>query len=106
LNDYKRLVQQSILDEETFIKAVFSGRQRGHVIPWRKVVIRPVLIKEKRHIQISYFDDKKDITKNYSDTQVGEKLAELLVLPFKSINVQITNKSFQVQITKKGKGII
>ncbi|MFC1976086.1 SAM-dependent methyltransferase, partial [Chloroflexota bacterium] len=106
MNDYKHLVKQSILDEETFLKAVFSGQQRGHVIPWNKVVVRPVLIKERRHLQFSYFDAKKDITKNYTDAEIVEKLDELLALPFKSINVQTTNQTFQVQITKKGKVII
>jgi hypothetical protein len=105
LNNYKQLVKKSVLAEETFIKAVFSGQRRG-VVPWHKVIVRPVLIKGKRHIQVSHFEAQKDITKNYTDAQMGEKLDELLALPFKSISVQTTDNGFQVQITKKGKAII
>ena len=74
MDNYKQQVKNSILDETTFIKAIFSGQQRGQIAPWKKVIIRPVLIKEARHIQVSHFDSKKDITKNYTDAQVEEKL--------------------------------
>jgi SAM-dependent methyltransferase len=106
LNDYQHLVRNSILDQETFVKATFSSQRHGHVTPWRRVIVRPVLIKNKRHIQVSHFEAKKDITKNYADAEAVEKLDELLALPFKSIYVQTTEQSFQIQITKKGKAIV
>ena len=106
LNDYQHLVRNSILDQETFVKAIFSGQRHGHATPWHRVVVRPVLIKNKRHIQVSHLEAKKDITKNYAGTEAIEKLDELLALPFKNIFVQTTEQSFQVQITKKGKAIV
>jgi SAM-dependent methyltransferase len=106
LDNYKQLIKNHILDEATFIRAVFSGRQRGHVVPWDRVIVRPVLVKNKRHIQISQFDSKKDITKNYTAAQIAEKLDELLDVPFKSVQVQTGDENFQIQITKKGKAIL
>ncbi len=106
MNNYKQLIKKSILDEKRFIRAIFTGRQRGQTLAWNKLVVRPVLLKETRHIQISHFDDKKDITKNYMAAEIGEKLDEILVLPFKNIHVQTSDEEFQIQITKKGKVIV
>jgi len=100
---YMKLVKDSILDERSFAGAVFSGRRRGRVVSWRRVTVRPVLIRNKRHIQFSYFDDKKDITKNYAGSQVAEKVEELLALPFGNIHLQSTDQSVQLQVTRKGK---
>lgn len=104
--EYSDLVKHTILDGQTFVKAVFSGPPRGKALPWAKVTIRPVLIKNERYLQFSYAEPKKDITKNYTGPEVIEKLDELLALPFKSINLQTTHKNISIQITKKGKGII
>lgn len=106
LDNYKQLIRNCILDEKTFTRAVFSGRQRGCVVPWVKVIVRPVLVRDKRHIQISYFDSKKDITKNYTEPQIVEKLDALLDTPFRNIHVQMGDENLQIQITKKGKAIL
>ena len=106
MDDFRQQVKNSILDEAMFIRAVFSGQQRGQAGPWKKVVIRPVLIKGSRHIQISHFDSKKDVTKNYSGPQLAKQLDEVLSIPFKSIQVEAKNDSYQIQITKKGKAIV
>jgi SAM-dependent methyltransferase len=100
---HKRIVKDKILDENTFVRAVFGGQRRGHVVPWNRVVVRPVSIKGQRHVQFSYFDATKDITKNYVGAQVIERLDELLALPFKNITLQTTGEDFQFQITRKGK---
>ncbi len=106
MSDHIERIKRSILDDTVFVKATFSGQQRGQAVPWKKVVVRPVLIKNKRYVQFSYFDARQDTTKNYSGAQLAEKLNELLQLPFKSVFVQTTREAFQVQITKKGKAII
>ena len=62
--EYKQTTRDQILDIETLLRAVFSGSQRGQVLNWTKVVIRPVMIKGQIHLQFSYFDEHKDISKN------------------------------------------
>ena len=65
MNDYKEMVKAHILDEERFVRAVFHGQRRGYKVPWHQVIVRPVLIKGRRHLQFSYHDATRDITKNY-----------------------------------------
>lgn len=106
MDDYRQLVKQNILNADIFVNATFSGRQRGRELAWNQVIVRPVLIKDERQLQVSHFDEKQDITKNFADTQVEDKLDELLSLPFKNISVQTTQQRIHIQFTKKGKAIV
>ena len=101
-DDERRLIKDAILDEDGFVKATFSGQRRGYELPWRRVAVRPVLIRRVRHLQVSYLDDKQDITKNYYGSQADERIDELLALPFSQIYVLTTQREIQVQISRKG----
>lgn len=103
--DYRTAVRELIEDEERFVRASFSGRRRGHSLPWRKVTVRPVEIGGTRHLQFSFLSDTQDISKNFSDTAL-EQLDLLLSMPFRSIDVRTTEGSFQIQVTRKGQAII
>ncbi len=105
-HDYLYLIKNHILDEASFVRATFSGTQRGQTMPWLKLVIRPVMLKNGRNLQFSYFDAKKDITKNYAGDEALEQLEQALTLPFANYTVQTTNGDVQVRITKKGKPFI
>lgn len=104
-SDYKQLVRERILEGGAFIRAVFSGEQKGASVPWMKVVVRPVELKGQAHWQFSYFDEKKDITKNYLD-EAASKVDELLALPFRNIFVESSAGNLQVNFTKKGKALV
>ncbi len=104
-SDYKQLVRERILASDTFIRAVFSGEQKGASVPWVKVVVRPVELKGQVHLQFSYFDEKKDITKNYLD-EAAAKVDELLALPFRNIYVESGAGNVQVNVSKKGKALV
>src|SRR5207237_2484425 len=91
--------------EETFVRMTLKSQLHGKEIQWRKVVVRPVLIKQTRHLQFSYFDTKQDITKNYRGDEALEKLDELLALPFSGITVQSTREAIHIQVTREGKAI-
>ncbi len=99
-------VRESILAGESFVRATFSGRQSGATLPWVKVVVRPVRIRGALHWQVSYFDEQKDTTKNYTAGGAAGKVNELLALPFKNIHVETTSGSLEVRITKKGKALV
>jgi len=105
-DDYKQIVRENVVNEKGFIKATFSGQQRASSIPWLKVIVRPVLIQGKKHLQFSYFDAHKDITKNYRDAEIVEKLEQLLELTFKDIHIESTRNSVHIAVTKKGKSIV
>ncbi len=68
--------------------------------------MRPVLIKNERHLQISYFSERQDITKNYRGADAAVHLDEALALPFSTLHMQTTSGDWHVQITKKGAPII
>lgn len=106
MDEHKELIRRNILDEGRFVRAVFSGRQRGQVVPWNRVVLRPVLIRGERHVQFSYFTARKDVSKNYTGTEIADRLDELLALPFSSIHVQTTHQSLGIQVSKRGKVIL
>lgn len=100
---YVGAVKAQLLNESAFVRAVFSAPQGGATAAWQKVVVRPVVIKEKRHLQFSYFTAAQDITKNYADDALNDAIDELLALPFKNIHVQSRDEALQVHISKKGK---
>ncbi|NWG34848.1 MAG: SAM-dependent methyltransferase [Chloroflexi bacterium] len=104
-SDYRQLIREHILDTDTFIRAVFSGEQKGASVPWVRVVVRPVELKGQVHWQFSYFDEKKDITKNYLD-EAASKLNELLAFPFRNIFIESGAGNIQVNFSKKGKPLL
>ena len=104
--DHKKLVQERILTNENFVRAVFSGQQKGSSLQWVKVVVRPVEIKGARNLQFSYFDAKKDITRNYPLEESAAQVDELLALAFRNIFVENTTGNLQVNISKKGKALV
>jgi SAM-dependent methyltransferase len=101
--DYKQLVRQIVLDEDTFVRVTMKGRIGEQALPWRQVVVRPVQVRGARSVQFSYFTAKQDITKNYRGGDVAGKLDELLALPFTSITAQSTRETVQVQLSKHGR---
>lgn len=106
--DYKDIVRERILASASLVRATFSGvlrTQKGSTLPWIKVVIRPVELKGQIHLQFSYFDEKKDITKNYLE-EAEAKIDELLTLPFRNIFIESSAGNVQVNISKKGKALV
>ncbi len=103
MDDYKKLIRERLLASDTFIRAVFSGVQSGSTLQWIKVLVRPVAIKGEISLQFSYFDEKKDISKNYSFKEAASKVDELLTLPFRNIFTESNIGNLQVNISKKGK---
>jgi SAM-dependent methyltransferase len=103
--NYKQLVRDRIRARESLIRAVFSGEQKGSSLPWVKVIVRPVELKGQVHLQFSYFDEKKDITKNYLE-EAESKVDELLALPFRNIFIESSDGNLQVNISKKGKALV
>ncbi|HEY6540908.1 MAG TPA: SAM-dependent methyltransferase, partial [Ktedonobacteraceae bacterium] len=82
------------------------GQIREPVLLWRQVLVRPVLIKDERYLQFSYFTQKQDITKNYRESEAGAKLDELLALPFHTIAAQSVRETLRMQFSKKGRPVM
>src|SRR6266852_3710834 len=105
-DDYEPQIRDSTLNNDDFIKATFSGQPRDRASAWMKVIVRPVLVRGQKHIQFSYFDAKKDITKNYLGDEIAEKLAQILALEFKNVHVQTAHNIIDILITNKVKALV
>jgi hypothetical protein len=80
-DDYRQLITDKVIGDPTFIRARFSGQRRGEYLPWLKVELRPGHIKDQEHLQISYFESNKSITKNYTGAEAAQKLEQSNATP-------------------------
>ena len=103
---YQDQVKRLVLDEPNFAQLILKGQHPDHPVPWRQVRVRPVLIKQQRFLQFSYFTQKQDITKNYQGEEAREKLEEALALSFADISVQTAAEKLHIQVSRKGKATI
>ena len=91
-----------LLDPDTLVKAVGSGRQRGTQPRWKRVELRYVDLKSGRHLQVTAYDETQAHTSNHA---VGEEARDavdgLLDEPFGNWHVETTTQSHQVRVTKK-----
>ncbi len=106
MSDYRDTIRKAILDEANFVRATFSGRQRGHTIAWQRLELRPVEVQGQRHLQFSFFDAKQNIVKNYAGETAVTELTAALNLPFRNFHIISQTETLQINLTKKGKAII
>ena len=91
-----------LLDPDTLVRAVASGRHKGQQPRWKRVEFRYVDLKAGRHLQIAAFDETQAHTSNHAvgdaaDTAVRSLLDE----PFGNWHVETTTESHQLRVTKK-----
>lgn len=101
--EYQEQIIQGVLDEATFLRLTLAGPVRGQPCQWRKIVVRPVLVRNQRHLQFSYFDARQDTSKNYAGAEIATHLDEILAIPFGSVHLQATTGDLRLQRTKSGK---
>jgi SAM-dependent methyltransferase len=102
----RQLVLDLVLGPD-LCRATFGGAQRrGQPSPWVRVVVRPVEVRGERHLQFSYFDGRKNITKNYRGPEVELPLNELLAIGFAGVHLSTRHEEIDVRTTKKGKVIV
>src|ERR1051325_8748446 len=90
-----------------FRRATFGGTVRGETAnAWLKVVVRPIDLRGQRHLQFSYFDAKKHITKNYRGQAIISKLDEVLRIGFAHVHLATHDEETAIRTTKKGKILI
>jgi hypothetical protein len=96
-----------ILDEETLVRAVASGRRRGAEPSWRRVELRYVDLKAGRHLQVTAYDDAQAHTSNHAlGVPAGAALDDLLDAPFGNWHVETTTETHQLRVTKKGEAVV
>ena len=101
-----------LLDADSLVKAVGSGRQRGTQPRWRRVELRYVDLKAGRHLQVTAYDGTQAHTTNHAAAPVDQPSAakeavdELLDLPFCNWHVETTTQTHQVRVTKRLEAVV
>ena len=93
-----------ILETNTFVRAVLSGRRRNMQTSYERIDVRPVQLKDALKLQLVLSEAKQDTTKNIdADKSV---ILELLNSGYANILVEFTTGSYSLRITKKGEALI
>jgi len=100
-------MRSHLLDSDTLVKAVASGRQRGQQPRWKRVELRYVDLKAGRHLQVTAYDDTQAHTSNHpAGDSAREAVDELLDQPFGNWHVETTTQSHQLRVTKKLEAVV
>jgi len=100
-------VRAHLLDPDTLVRAVASGRRRGTTPRWRRVELRYVDLKGGRRLQVTSYDDTQAHTANHAPGDDAQEAVDaLLDEPFGNWHVDTTTRSHQVRVTKKGQALL
>jgi SAM-dependent methyltransferase len=97
-------VRDRVLDQETLVRALATGRRKGERPAWRRVEIRYVDLKAGRRLQITRYDETQAHTSNHADP--GQALDELLAEPFGNWHVETATETLQLRVTKSGAAVL
>jgi hypothetical protein len=93
-----------IANTSTLVRVVLSGRRRNMVVPFERMDIRPVLIKDEIALQISQNDGRVNTVKNVAPKDFQART--YLEMGYANILVEHTNGALAIRITKKGEAQI
>lgn len=92
-----------LLDEQSLVRAVASGRRRSRHPSWSRVDLRPVDLKDGRCLQVVTTGSGGPVTANHPYPGAAARVVdELLAEPFGSWHVDTTTETVQLRVTKKG----
>jgi SAM-dependent methyltransferase len=100
-------VRGRLLDQETMVRAVASGRQKGAAPRWRRVELRYVDLKAGRHLQVTAYDETQAHTSNHLGDAARDVVDDLLDEPFGNWHVETLvdggrAETVQLRVTRKG----
>jgi hypothetical protein len=100
-------VRTTLLDPETLVRAVASGRQKAGTPRWRRVELRYVDLKAGRHLQLTAYDETQAHTSNHAaGDDARDAVDGLLDEPFGNWHVDTTTESVQLRVTRKGEALV
>ena len=89
---------------EKIARIVLSGRRRNMHVETERIDIRPVIIKDVLHFQVSTSDGRTVTTKNYLPTEIP--IDEYIRSGYANILIEGLDESFSLRITKKDEPLI
>jgi SAM-dependent methyltransferase len=103
LPEIREAIPGGLLSSEDFVDLTFKPA-RGE--RWRKVTVRPVMVRGERRLQFSYLDERQDTTKNFELPEAGRQLEEVLALPVRSLVVRTISEDIRVSRSKRGRPLL
>lgn len=91
-------------DTPKLVRVVLSGRRRNMQTPAERIDLRPVVIKDQLHIQMSSSDGRAMTSKNFLPSDLD--LRELISSGFANILIESTESALSIRIAKKGTPLI
>jgi SAM-dependent methyltransferase len=93
-----------LLDPQSLVRAIASGRRHNAEVKWRRVELRPVQIKAGLRLQIVEYDEQQAHTRNagYEDDAAGRAVDDLLAMGFSNWHVKSVAGEIQARVTRKG----
>ena len=86
-------VRARLLDPESLVRAVASGRQKTGTPRWRRVELRYVDLKAGRHLQLTAYDETQAHTSNHIvGDSARDAVDELLDEPFGNWHLDTTER--------------
>lgn len=100
--EMRRVVQSIVLDDDSFVRATFGGRRRGHTIAWQRVLVRPVMLRAGRQLQFTYTEGDQERAHNAHGAEARALLDALLSAPFRHVDLHTTSEQIAVRISNRG----
>jgi len=110
-------VRGRLLDSESLVRAVASGRQRAAQPRWRRVELRYVDLKAGRQLHVTTYDETQAHTANHATgpanapSAARDAVDELLDEPFGNWHVESLvegggTETVQLRVTRKGEALV
>jgi SAM-dependent methyltransferase len=105
-------VRGRLLDADSLVRAVASGRQRSGEPRWRRVELRYVDLKAGRHLQVTAYDATQAHTSNHAlapgsrQSDARDAVDDLLDEPFGNWHVETASETVQLRVTRKGEALV
>jgi len=93
---------EKIINEETIIKATFSGVRNKAEKTFNKVTIKKVIIKNEEKHQFEYFYDKNVEHKNLNNDETMTEMCKLIETYFKQAVINTIDSDYQILVSKLG----
>ena len=93
-------LQGAILQSESFVRAVLSGRRRNMQPEQERIDFRPVQLKSGLAIQVSYSDGRQVTSKNFAPSELP--FMEMAHSGYANITVEMEGETLSLRISKKG----
>lgn len=88
-----------LISRPDFVRAIFSNRRKKS-LEYSRVMMRYVLVKGVRLMQLEYTYEKKVIHENISPEEAVRKASELVENDFKQVNIIMENGEVQILCSK------